>query len=127
MKALWWAALVLMMPVRVMAEACPPYSIGVHQQKNVSISVARSEILDLEEPASIAIAKSESKIKARKQLTKQKSATIHGAVDISTCQADEFIYASVTQSNTTRQQANNITSDVAKSVESQPTLKSQRK
>ena len=116
-----------MVPARVMADACPPYSVGIHQQKNVSISVARSEILDLEDRASIANAKSEAQIKARKQLTKEKSATIHGAVDISTCQADEFIYASVTQSNTTRQQASNLTSDFAKSVESQPTLKSQRK
>jgi hypothetical protein len=123
LKTLWWAALALIAPVKGLAADCPPYSVGVHQHQNVLISVASAEILNIEDPASVDIAKAEAKIRARKQLTKEKSTIIQGAVDISTCQIGEFIYASVTMTKATREQASRLTNEMTRSIENQPTPK----
>ena len=129
-RSLWWATFTLIAPMTSLAASCPPYPIGVHPQHSSFISVARSEILNIEDATSIEVARSEAKIKARKQLVKEKllqqqSIIIHGALDTSICQSDEFIYAVVKLSRTTHSQAKKISDGIAQSIESQATPQAQ--
>ncbi|MFM1911520.1 MAG: hypothetical protein RJB18_911 [Pseudomonadota bacterium] len=129
-RSLWWATFTLIAPMTSLAASCPPYPIGVHPQQSSFISVARSEILNIEDATSIEVARSEAKIKARNQLVKKKllpeqSTIIHGALDTSICQSGEFIYAIVKISPATHKQAKKISDEIAQSIESQPTPQAQ--
>lgn len=125
-RFVWWATFGLLVPMTGLAESCPPYSIGLHHQHQSLISVARSEILNIDDPSSIEIAKSEAKIKAKSQLVKEiapkkRAGTLNGVSDIATCQSDEFIYASIKLMQTSHVQASYLSDEIAKSIESQPT------
>ena len=129
-RSLWWATLTLIAPTTGFAASCPSYPSGVYPQDSSFISVARSEILNIEDATSIEVARSEAKIKARNQLVKKKllpeqSTIIHGALDTSICQSGEFIYAMVKFSPATHKQAKKISDGIAQSIESQPTPKAQ--
>ena len=126
LRSVWWATLGLLVSMTGLAEPCPPYSIGLHHQHQSLISIARSEILNTDDPSSIEVAKSEAKIKAKSQLVKESGAKgrvgiLHGASDISTCQSGEFIYASIKLTQVGHAQASHLRDEIAGSIESQPT------
>lgn len=125
-RTLCLATFTLLMPITGLSASCPPYPCGVHPQHSSFISVARSEILNIEDATSIEVARSEAKIKAKSQLVKesaanQRAGTIRGVFDISICQSGEFIYASIKLTPASQMQASHLSDEVARSIESQPT------
>ena len=121
LRPLWWATFALLLPMNGFAAPCPLYSTGLHHQHQSLISIARSEILNKDDPSSVEVAKSEAKIKAKSQLAKERGFTVHGVFEISTCQSGEFVYASIKLTPASQIKAGQLSDEIARSIESQPT------
>ena len=110
------------------AETCPPYPVGVNvyqasSDEKIWISVARAELISSEKDIPLA----EARILARRNLMRQKgipkvaTGVLRGALNISECQADNFLYAVVHLSSKTLQQSQKLYDQTIDSLSRVPT------
>lgn len=100
---LGWATLLIAQPVLSLDESCPRLAVGVHEvitpDSKIIISIAKATSLN-EDEGSYAIAESEARLEARRQLMnhispKLKTIRLRGLVDLSLCRFQGNVYATL--------------------------------